>query len=374
MRIGLITPGFDAHEGDWAIPALSNLVRELGRRHDVRVFALRYPHRRGWYEVFGVEVQALGGAETRGPARGALLTRALMALRRSHEERPFDALHGFWADEPGFLAVLAARWWRIPAIVSVMGGELVGFADIGYGGQLSRIGRGLIRFSLARADRVTVGSGWLAERARRWTREERLSVAPLGVDAARFRPDGRVEKLVGSPALLHAASLVPIKDQATLLAAFARLRANFPDAHLHMIGGGPLREKLTDLARTLGAFEHITFHGPVLHPRLPPFYRGADLFLLSSRFESQNLAVLEALACGCPVAGTRVGVLPELLPANCLAPPGDAAALADAAASLLADEPGRAALAAKLSQRVRREYALTSTLHKLEHIAKALYN
>jgi glycosyltransferase involved in cell wall biosynthesis len=61
---------------------------------------------------------------------------------------------------------------------------------------------------------------------------------------------------------------------------------------------------------------------------LPDLYRKADLFAVSSRFESQGMAALEAAACGCVVAGTAVGVVPELT-AECVAP-GDSEALAEA--------------------------------------------
>ncbi|MEZ4768392.1 MAG: hypothetical protein R2844_08195 [Caldilineales bacterium] len=57
----------------------------------------------------------------------------------AHGGQPFDLLHGLWADEPGFTAAAAAgRLLHRPAAVSILGGELVGFPDITYGGQLSR--------------------------------------------------------------------------------------------------------------------------------------------------------------------------------------------------------------------------------------------
>ncbi|MBC8075600.1 MAG: hypothetical protein H7Y32_05945, partial [Chloroflexales bacterium] len=60
MRIALIVPGFSADERDWCIPALLNLARALARGHTVQVFALRYPHRQGPYQVHNVPVYALG--------------------------------------------------------------------------------------------------------------------------------------------------------------------------------------------------------------------------------------------------------------------------------------------------------------------------
>ena len=46
MNIGILLPGFSSDENDWAIPVQMNLVREMAKGDDVRVLALRYPHRR----------------------------------------------------------------------------------------------------------------------------------------------------------------------------------------------------------------------------------------------------------------------------------------------------------------------------------------
>jgi glycosyltransferase involved in cell wall biosynthesis len=352
LRLGLITPGFSASEADWCIPAQLDLVRALATRHDVRVIALRYPHTRRPYLVHGARVTPLGAAQRRGLGRLAMLLRALVTLRREHRRRPFDVLHALWAHEPGALATWAAGALGVPAVVSVLGGELVDLPPVDYGGQRARLNRRLIAFALRRAARVTVGSRVLrrvAESAGRW--DARWSEWPLGVETARFHAGGARDAererarrgsglaLDGDPALLHVGSLVPVKDQATLLRAFARLRAERPRARLHVVGDGPLRARLEDLAAELRVADDVTFHGALTHDILPVLDRQADVFVLSSLFESQCLALLEAVACGCPVAGTAVGALPEIAPAACTAPPGDAPALAAAIACALGTRP-----------------------------------
>jgi hypothetical protein len=184
MRIALVTPGFSATENDWCIPVLLNLVRELARHHEVHVFTLRYPHHRLTYRVGGATVHAFGGAEIGGFGRLRLLGRALLALRRQHQATPFDVVHGFWSDEPGFLAVTSGRVLRIPSLVSVMGGELVSLPDIDYGGQTSGLNPLLTRFALRGAARVTVGSQYLQAIARQKLNSERLTLLPLGVEHA----------------------------------------------------------------------------------------------------------------------------------------------------------------------------------------------
>ena len=348
LRVGLVTPGFSASEADWCIPAQLDLVRALAARHDVRLLALRYPHTRRPYAVHDARVTPLGGAQSRGFGRLLMMLRALAALRREHRREPFDVLHALWAHEPGALCAWAGRALHVPVVVSVLGGELVDLPAIDYGGRRAPLNRRLIASALRRAARVTVGSSFLravAESA--GLRDARWSEWPLGVETARFhaggtrdeergraRRDGRIT-LDGDPALLHVGSLVPVKDQATLLRAFARLRVDRPRARLHVVGDGPLRARLQALAAELRVAESVTFHGALVHDDLPALCRQADVFTLSSRFESQCLALLEAVACGCPVAGTAVGALPEVAPADCTATPGDAAGLAAAIAHAL---------------------------------------
>jgi glycosyltransferase involved in cell wall biosynthesis len=276
MRIGLITPGFSASEEDWCIPALLDLVRELARDNEVHVFTLRYPHCRGSYSVYGATVHAFGGALVGGAGRAPLLGRALAGISGLARRRSFDVLHGLWADEPGFLAVAAGRLLGTPAVVSLLGGELIAMPDIGYGGQLSRINRWLIRLALRGAVCVTAGSAYLRQLAQLHVSADRLRTTPFGVDTALFHPGpGSVSPT--SPAeeeirLLHVASLSPVKDQATLLRAAAHLQAQGRSFVLEVVGAGALEPALRALAGQLGVA--IRFRGAVPHDQLPLIYRG----------------------------------------------------------------------------------------------------
>lgn len=338
----LITPGFSADEGDWGIPALRNLAAELARSGEIRILTLHYPYREGSYDVGRARVHPLGGANARGRRRAQLLLRALTWTVAEHRRRPADVLHGLWADEAGAVAVAAGRLLGIPAVVSLLGGELVSLADIGYGGLSSRLARRLLPRTLRLAGRVTVGSASLERLAAPYVRPGRLVRLPLGVDPALHRPDAPPAPLDGKVRLLSVASLTPVKDHATLLSALARV----PHAHLHIVGDGPSRSELTRQAEALGVGQRVTFHGEIPHDRLPGYYCAADLLVVSSRYESQAMVALEAAACGCPVVGTAVGLLPEL-PGARVVPVGDAAALAEAIIAALS-QPAPATLPAEL--------------------------
>ncbi len=373
MRVGLITPGFSASEEDWCIPALLDLVRELAAQDDVTVFSLRYPHTRERYGVYGAAVHPFGGAQRRGLARLPLLMRALVRILRENWRQRFDVLHALWAHEPGFVAALAGRLTRTPVVVSILGGELVDLAEIDYGGQRSTINRWLIRRALLGAGRVTVGSELLERIAARHVASEKLIRLPLGVDRKRFSPEpltGRRPYPGDAATLLHVASLSRVKDQATLLRAFAIVAERLPAARLHVVGDGELRRELTRLASELGVEGRIEWHGAVRHERLADFYRRADLFVLSSRFESQGMVALEAAACGCPVVGTEVGILPELGGGR-LARPGDVEGLGEIMLSVLQDPGKRAAIVAAQGE-VLDGFDLDRTVGDLRRTYRAL--
>jgi glycosyltransferase involved in cell wall biosynthesis len=353
VRVAVIVPGHGSPADPWAVPVLRDLVAALARRVDVTVLSLRYPHERGGYDLGGVEVVSLGAGTAGGWRRLGLAARAAAAVR-ALPRRPVDVVHGLWADEPGAVAVAAGRLLGAASVVSVMGGELVALPN-GYGGAHSRANRILARLALRRADAVTVPTAGMAAWLPPGSRTPR--VMPAGVDVDRFAPSGPARDLPGDPALLHVASLTPVKDQPTLLRALGRIVVDEPRARLHVVGTGPEGPRLWRLAADLDVADHVTFHGRVAHEDLPAWYRGASLCVQSSRFESQGLAVVEAAACGTPPAGTAVGILPDLAPDHAVRV-GDPQALAAVVRAACADRAALAASGAALSRRVRADLSL----------------
>lgn len=365
MRLCLVTPGFSAAEDDWCIPALHDLVRRLAADHDVTVLALRHPPLRHPYRFFGARVVPLAAGTRTGAWRAALHLRALAVVVREHRRSAFDAIHGLWADEAGFIATTAGRLLGVRSVVSVMGGELVGFPDLGYGVQLGRTGRWLVRRSLAAATIATVGSSGLREIAARFRYGRPLAATPLGVDVALFGSDGDRAELEGDPCLLQVGSLSPVKNHRLSMAAFARVAATHREARLHLVGTGPLQGELAARARAFRLGDKVFFHGTVPHHHLPRFYRAADLNLVSSYFESQGMTILEAAACGTPTVGAEVGILPDLGSAAVTSAVDNPDALAEALFGALTPRSRRRELGAAARDLVRRELDLETCTARL---------
>jgi len=144
-------------------------------------------------------------------------------------------------------------------------------------------------------------------------------VIPTGVDGRRFRPDvdGRWVRerwgLDGAEVVLHVGRIAREKDLPTLVTAFDRVLADRPGAKLVFVGSGPYAGGLRALVRRRGLQDHVVFTGFVPDADLPAYYAACDAFAIPSRFETQGLVVLEAMATGKPVAGANFRAIPEFV-------------------------------------------------------------
>ena len=169
-----------------------------------------------------------------------------------------------------------------------------------------------------------------------------------GVDSVLFSPDGPSERAgIGSgdaPVVLCVSRLVPIKNVALFVDAMAAVHRARPDVRAVIVGDGPLEAALKQKTAGLGLSDVIRFAGYVAQQDLPPWYRAADVFVLSSDFDNSPNVVLEAIASGLPVVATDVGGVADYVEApagGSLVAKGDAAAMGREILALLADDSRR---------------------------------
>lgn len=171
-------------------------------------------------------------------------------------------------------------------------------------------------------------------------------VIPTGVDVQRFRPDidgswvRARHDLDGHDVVLHVGRLAYEKDLPVLVNAFARLLPSRRNARLLLVGHGPFEKGLRALVRKRGIADHVIFAGFVPDEELPAYYAASDVLAIPSRFETQGLVVLEAMASGRPVAGANYRAIPEFVcdgRNGFLFPPRDAKSAATAIERCLDD-------------------------------------
>lgn len=174
----------------------------------------------------------------------------------------------------------------------------------------------ITRHSIQESDQVTAVSEWLKERTyESFDLKKDITVIPNWVDSGRYRPlaAGRKRSAYakeGEFVLLHASNFRPVKNVATIIRVFRKLRERHP-VRLLMVGDGPELGRAEEMVRNNGTADSVHFLGAqeYLEDVLPL----ADFFLLPSEHESFGLAALEAMSAGVCVVATDRGGTRELI-------------------------------------------------------------
>ena len=178
------------------------------------------------------------------------------------------------------------------------------------------------RYSLEHARAVIcVSPDTLTHFTRKYPRlQDRFRMIPAGVDMGLFRIRPRAEararfRIPGDQKILaFVGRLEPEKNPTAVVEEVLALAQRRPDAHLVMVGGGRLAPTIRDLAQSTP--NQLTLLDPMPQEELAWFLSAADVLVVASRHEGLPTVAIEALACGTPVVGTRVGILPEIVKAG----------------------------------------------------------
>jgi glycosyltransferase involved in cell wall biosynthesis len=258
------------------------------------------------------EVERLGARVVALNKEPGLKLRALSECRKVLRSSRPDVLH---AHQIGalFYTGYAARSLGVSAIVHTEHGKH--FEDV------PRSTKWMAKAAASSAKRIFCVSQDIA------TAMEAYGIAPAskirylanGIETGRYVSTdggaaGRASMGIpaGAPVIGTVANLREVKRQDVLVRGFARVRAaERGEAHLLLVGDGPLRGDLERLAKELGVADRVHFAGHQSNPEL--FLAAMNIFSLTSRSEGMPLSILEAWAAGLPVVASRVGGLPELI-------------------------------------------------------------
>lgn len=205
----------------------------------------------------------------------------------------------------------------------------------------------------------------------------KIDVVPPGVDVGRFRPGDQLDARLSlglqpnARVVVAVRRLVPRMGLDVLIQAWFQVKESVPNAILMIVGDGPERAPLEDLAREVELGSSIRFLGRVDDATLVACYRASNAAVVpTTTLEGYGLIVLEALACGVPVVATNVGGLPEALnplDPSLIIPPDDPVALAARLSALLESKSPTP------TRRQCREYAETFSWERIASRNAAIY-
>lgn len=238
----------------------------------------------------------------------------------------------------------------------------------------------LERFVADRAARVVCVSDSVADFARQKVgiAADKIQVIPNGIEMDQYT-DAKPADLTafgvppGAKTIVCVARLTEQKGVDRLVRAAPQILSHLPDHHLLLVGDGPDRPQLGELALQLGVADHLHFAG--WQAEIPAILRASTLLVLPSRWEGMPNALLEAMACGLPVVSTRTDGVQQVL-----GPLSDQQTTADHTPQAIADKVVKVSGDTELSrhlgrenqQRVRDKFSLVEMVAQYEWLFEAL--
>jgi teichuronic acid biosynthesis glycosyltransferase TuaC len=220
----------------------------------------------------------------------------------------FDLIDAHYFYPDGVAAIMLGQHFRKPVTITGRGSDLNVMTQYA-------LPRRMIRWAAENAAGIVTVSAALAQGLiRLGIARERVSVLPNGVDLTLFCPGDRATcraelGLEGCLVLLSVGNLIPLKGHELTVKMLTYLSG----ARLLIVGDGPQRSSLEQLAKSLSVADRIAFLGSMPQDALPKIYAAADVLILASRHEGCPNVLLEAMACGTPVVVSGIPGMSEIV-------------------------------------------------------------
>jgi glycosyltransferase involved in cell wall biosynthesis len=204
----------------------------------------------------------------------------------------------------------------------------------------------------------------------------RIELCYNGVETKEFYPAQRASlaRPHGTALVIGAVCVLrPEKGLDLLQNAFAKVRHLAPGSKLLIVGNGPELVRLQKHAEQLGLGEDCVFQPAVAS--VAPVLRSIDIFVSASHSEAFSNALLEAMACGCCVIGSRVGGTPELIGENqrgLLFEKGNSEDLADKLASLMLNADMRRSYGCRAAEFAKNNLSMEVNVRRASEIYSML--
>lgn len=236
-----------------------------------------------------------------------LYAATVKTLGRLAREEPFDVIDAHYLYPDGVAAVLLGRRFNKPVVITARGSDVTQLPEFA-------VPRRWIRWAMHQADAlISVSVGLKTAMVQLGARPDKISVLRNGVDLQAFQPldrsAARARLGLTGKTLLSVGLLNERKGHHRIIEALALL----PEWQLLIVGDGPDRRRLEQLAVARGVADRVQLLGARPHAELPQFYSGADALVLASSREGWANVLLEAMACGTPVVASNIPGNPEVV-------------------------------------------------------------
>ncbi|MEI7792290.1 MAG: glycosyltransferase family 4 protein [Candidatus Berkelbacteria bacterium] len=205
----------------------------------------------------------------------------------------------------------------------------------------------------------------------RFAENDEVVVMPNGIDLTHWldlKKKHKIETVNRHPVIGTVGSLVVPKGQKYLIQAFAQFTKKYPLARLEIVGDGPEKTSLQELATGMLLNKNVSFLG--VQKDVAPIISKWDMFVLPSVSETFGIVILEAMALGLPVVATKVGGVPDIIDNGkngILVESKDSIALCKAMEKIL-DHPALAAELKRGGEKRIADFDITKIVEKIENI------
>ena len=233
-----------------------------------------------------------------------------------HNHLSFDLIHAHFAWSSGYAGARLKEEYKTPFVVTGHGYDVYSlpFKDDEW--------RAKIEYVLNTADHIITVSQSNLACIKKLDVSTPVTVIPNGFRSDLFHPRDTLEcrKMLNLPQdkkiILTVGNLEHIKGQKYLVEAIQRIIQEREDILCVIVGGGKLRTTIERQIRSLGLGDYVVLAGGKPHYEIPLWMNACDLFVLPSLNEGNPTVMFEALGCGKPFVGTKVGGVPEIVTSN----------------------------------------------------------
>lgn len=385
MKICFVVSVYPRSQEDYEVPWLRktvNYLREAG--HDITIYAPSFKGLKS-HEIDGCPVKRFryfkASLETLTHDEGApnkihkfhykfitlfYIFCGIFGLIRLHKKEKFDVLHIHWPAPHALFGFIAALFYKTKIVLSFYTASLMLVKRFPWV-------KLLLRFFIKNADEIISISTFTGDLTNSIYKRD-MHIIPYGTT---ITPGLKTPKLIPNHRILSVGRVIERKGFSYLVEAMCEIRKKYNDATLTIIGGGPLRDELIALSKSLGVDECVSFSGKVSQEILEKHFSDCNVFVLPSIVDSKGdteglgVVLIEAMTYHKPVIGTDIGGIVDIVVHNksgVLVPQRDSGALAGAVDTIFSDHKAAEKLALDGFDHIQRKFSWESVIDKFNSV------